>query len=167
MVVIACVEAALIFTPRQKIERFHLHFEDDSLPPPVVALINSVGIEILVTLPKIISMNFEDTLLGGISGRKFPLTVKGLNRNLTFVIDFYGQPKVGVVHVSWLNDLNGVNPNVAADSRLRLGNTECMSLTHNPQLEAPDSELKPAEASGNQYTDKAHSDSTSDSVEGT
>ena len=119
MVIILSAAAAFVSLPIHRVERFNLNFKDDSLPAPVVALLNGMRIQILLTLPKEVPMDVEDTLLRGIIGRKFPLTIQGSGGKLAFVVDFNSQPKMGMVQI-YGKDLNRLDGDITAHPGLQL-----------------------------------------------
>jgi len=116
-----------------RVKKFDLHIESDAIPGVIRAVINLIGLRIILTLPKEVPLHIEDAVFSDIRGKKFPLTAYLLGRKITFVVEFYDYEKMGPV--SLRQDLPFVYHNGATNARSSFDDIESMSLPHQIDLE--------------------------------
>jgi hypothetical protein len=138
VIAVSCVVLFAIWRTRKRVIKLDVNFDRDAVGGPIAALIDLVCVSVLLTLPKKISLDWEQCL-AECGGTQYPLTLKVAGRKLTLVVDFHGYEGMGIE--SGRADLLKSHANCATDLRSSLGYVEGVSLMHNRDLH-PSNPLK-------------------------
>ena len=135
ILVICAVMIFILFREFRGIRKINFNVDDDALPRPVAAFLNQIHLRVIFTMPQKIPVDYESVLLRQMVGRKFPLTLHGMNRNFTFVIHFHGQNEMGMPGLAIGLPISNLNS--ASDARKRL----CLTKAELNPTEAPSNKI--------------------------